>query len=270
MLSFKRAAQSCCGDAPCDLRFEFQRALDRRADAVGGRPKQGALFVFGNRRRNRLKLLTFDGTGVFRAGKRLEAAISLAAECGEPTPNSVGPASLAVVARRVDLKAGAAPRVDESENLEKSARLFFLKIFEPVLAVRSERTNIRWPHAALPSPIDALQARLVSLAANLGSGPPVRTLCCARKHRRVGAGATSANKCEQLDARMQLHLSGLGGGTGDLPLPATAALRSCAPAPVAPQTRSACAAGELGSRSRSLEPELVASRTRAVETHRVE
>jgi transposase len=54
------------------LRASFNGLWSAAQERLGEDPKSGALFVFGNRRHNRIKLLYFDGTGVCVLAKRLE------------------------------------------------------------------------------------------------------------------------------------------------------------------------------------------------------
>jgi transposase len=58
---------------PCDTRKSFNGLQQLASDQLQGNPAaRDALFVFTNKRRNRIKLLYFDGTGTWVAAKRLE------------------------------------------------------------------------------------------------------------------------------------------------------------------------------------------------------
>ena len=57
---------------PCDMRKGFQGLSEIATEHLGQELAQQALFAFVNKRRNRLKLLYFDGTGLWVAAKRLE------------------------------------------------------------------------------------------------------------------------------------------------------------------------------------------------------
>jgi len=59
--------------APCDLRKSFNGLWSVAQEELGQDPRAGALFAFSNRRRNRIKVLYFDGTGVCVWAKRLES-----------------------------------------------------------------------------------------------------------------------------------------------------------------------------------------------------
>src|SRR5258708_20279842 len=72
MLSFHSHLKVFVATAPCDLRRSFNGLWSAAQEQLGEDPKSGALFVFGNRRRNRIKILYFDGTGVCVLAKRLE------------------------------------------------------------------------------------------------------------------------------------------------------------------------------------------------------
>jgi transposase len=57
---------------PVDLRCSFDRLSGIAKEQVGYDARSGALFVFFGRRRNALKVLFFDGTGMAIFYKRLD------------------------------------------------------------------------------------------------------------------------------------------------------------------------------------------------------
>jgi len=72
MLALTPALRIFVAVSPVDLRRGFE-GLSAHVEAVlQQRVVEGGLFVFTNRRRNRLRLLWFDGTGLWCATKRLE------------------------------------------------------------------------------------------------------------------------------------------------------------------------------------------------------
>lgn len=113
MLSFHAHLKVFVATAPCDLRLSFNGLWAAAEQQLGEDPKAGALFVFGNRRRNRLKLLYFDGPGVCILAKRLEAGtFAWPQSAGVPGAKiRLAPPSLAALARRRGTQVRWPPRL---------------------------------------------------------------------------------------------------------------------------------------------------------------
>lgn len=72
MLSVCGATRVLVATAPVDLRGGFNRLYGLVTERLKADPLSGHLFVFTNRRRNRLKVLYWDGSGLWVCAKRLE------------------------------------------------------------------------------------------------------------------------------------------------------------------------------------------------------
>ena len=72
MLSLSAATRVLVALAPVDLRGGFNRLYGLVSERLQQDPLSGHLFVFTNRPHNRLKVLYWDGSGLWLCTKRLE------------------------------------------------------------------------------------------------------------------------------------------------------------------------------------------------------
>jgi transposase len=72
MLTVASATRVLVATRPVDLRGSFNRLYRLVVEHLQADPLSGHLFVFTNRRRNRLKVLYWDGSGLWVCAKRLE------------------------------------------------------------------------------------------------------------------------------------------------------------------------------------------------------
>ena len=72
MLSFSGTLKVFVALEACDMRKSFNGLYTLASERLGEDPRQGALFVFSNRRHDRIKILYWDGTGLWVLTKRLE------------------------------------------------------------------------------------------------------------------------------------------------------------------------------------------------------
>lgn len=72
MLSFAGSLRVFLAVEPADMRKGFEGLHALVSERLGEDVRGGALFVFTNKRHTRLKVLYFDGTGLWLMTKRLE------------------------------------------------------------------------------------------------------------------------------------------------------------------------------------------------------
>lgn len=72
MLSFPGSLKVWVAIEPCDMRKGYDGLTALVTQRFDLPVENGALYVFSNRNRTRLKILYWDGTGLWLLGKRLE------------------------------------------------------------------------------------------------------------------------------------------------------------------------------------------------------
>lgn len=108
MLSFSGSLKVFVALDPCDMRKGFNGLHALVTERLQEEPRQGSLYVFCNRRRTRLKILFWDGTGLWVCTKRLEEGTFSwpKSAAGSATKLRLTPEALAMLTDGVDLRGG--------------------------------------------------------------------------------------------------------------------------------------------------------------------
>ena len=89
--------------APADMRRSFDGLARMAEEILAEDPFSGHLFVFRNRREDRIKILYWDRTGPALWYKRLEAGVFVFPEVGESLRLTVTPGELTLILEGIDL-----------------------------------------------------------------------------------------------------------------------------------------------------------------------
>lgn len=108
MLSFTGTLKVFLATQPADMRKGFSGLYALTVNQLKEQPESGALFVFTNRERTRIKTLYWDGTGLWVMTKRLEQGrFSWPQGVDAQGKLELKPEALALLLDGVDLKQGS-------------------------------------------------------------------------------------------------------------------------------------------------------------------
>ena len=108
MLSFPAAIKIYVAVEPVDMRKQFNGLWAAVQEKLHEDPKSGAVFAFINKERTRLKLLYWDGTGVWVLAKRLEQGrFSWPAPSEKKNKLALAPEALALLVGGIELRHGS-------------------------------------------------------------------------------------------------------------------------------------------------------------------
>ena len=108
MLTFSGSLRVWVCVEPCDMRKSFNGLAALVREKLGGDPLDGSVWLFTNRRRNIIKLLYWDGSGVWVMSKRLErGTYSWPKDLGGGRGKvRIEPTALAMLTDGIDLRGG--------------------------------------------------------------------------------------------------------------------------------------------------------------------
>jgi transposase len=96
---------------PVDMRYSFDRLSGFAKEHIGYDARSGALFVFFGRRRDALKILFFDGSGMCQFYKRLDQGTFRLPSAAEGVRHvEVDDATLEALLDGIEIDAESAPR----------------------------------------------------------------------------------------------------------------------------------------------------------------
>jgi transposase len=106
MLAFPATVRIFLAVEPVDMRKQFNGLWAEAQGRLEEDPFDGALFVFTNKRRNLVKMLYWDGSGVWVFAKRLEKGRFSWPIGSDRTKLSLAPESMTLLLGGIDLKDG--------------------------------------------------------------------------------------------------------------------------------------------------------------------
>lgn len=109
MFNFSTSLKVFLGVEPVDMRKSFTGLFSIVKNELKGDPTSGAIYMFANRRKTLVKILYWDGSGLWVLAKRLErGTFWWPSSEGDGSPEvSVMPESLSMILNGVDLKEGS-------------------------------------------------------------------------------------------------------------------------------------------------------------------